>query len=113
MGFGKPGISFALVLISTLLVGCNGSSSSDKDEPDNAHTDEPAPEVTEPPAAESVSVAGYAVKGVISNGIITAWSVSPDGQLEPVEGSARTDTEGRYELTVPAGTDFVRVEVSA
>ena len=88
----------SLAVISVLATGC-GSSNSD-------------------PVEETLSkVKGSAVKGIVKNGLITAYALDSSGEPvgEPV-GTAETDDVGKYELTLNDsydGTSPLLIELKA
>ncbi|WP_372972647.1 hypothetical protein [Marinobacter sp.] len=61
----------------------------------------------------AINVSGYAVKGVISNGIITAWGVEDDGSLVRLGESVRTGKTGFYDLDLSTSAELIKLELSS
>ena len=96
--------SLLAILVSTALVACGGggsSSSSDSIGSDQAAIDS---NQLHPLAAEdfvAVKLSGSAVKGVISNGLVTVFSVDSDGSRDGVLGAGLTDAFGAFAIDIP------------
>jgi len=107
--FKSNSLSAAIALSSAVLVGCGGGGGGAAD----------TGSVPTSPRAES-SLSGSAVKGVIRNGLVSAYRVElRSGVLEraeaPLAGPVRTDQNGDYTLTLDAqlNAETLIVEVVA
>lgn len=105
---------FPALLIATLslLLGACVDSSSDAGSTSGADTS--ASDTTaQQDEDRSVKVSGYAVKGVIAEGIITAWGLDSDGSFVQVGEPVRTDERGYYDLSIPGGQDLIKLELTS
>lgn len=58
---------------------------------------------TTPPVVASSKIAGAAAKGIIKNGVVTAVELNANGSEKQQVGTALTDVNGAYELTLSSG----------
>lgn len=79
----------AIAVTAALLSGCGSSSGDDKD------------------PVSIASLAGTAAKGIVGNGIVTAYVLNSDGTEGEIVGSAITDTNGSYSLPTDPSYDGV------
>lgn len=90
----KFSINAALALASAvcLLSACGGSNNT--------------PTTPEPvkPAPTGLTVTGVASKGLLRGALVSAHALTPEGPQSQPLATAVTDDQGRYLLTVPAGT---------
>lgn len=106
MAVAKLPASALILILSSALSACGGGGS---DSGSSSATSSAGNEST----AQSVQVSGYAVKGVISQGIITAWGVEPDGSLERLGESVRTSANGFYDLNLSTGSKLIKLELTS
>lgn len=93
----------AIILISTLsavLSACGGSGGGGSNTSSST-------------GGQSVEVSGYAVKGVVSEGIITAWGVDKDGSLSRLGDPVRTSETGFYSLNLKTSSTLVKLELTS
>ncbi|WP_328186516.1 fibronectin type III domain-containing protein [Marinobacter sp. OP 3.4] len=99
-----------IATLSLLLGACGGGGSGAGSSSSGTSASSDAPE---PDEDRSVTISGYAVKGVISEGIITAWVLDSDGAFVRVGEPVRSDERGYYDLAVPAGHDLIKLELTS
>lgn len=109
----KPAFVGMLAASGLLLSGCGtGSGGNGMDSASSSAS-------TSSASTRSVTISGGAVKGVVQNGIVTAWQVSEDSHghwaIGQQMGSAvRTDSHGQFQLPVStASTGWVVIELKA
>ena len=86
-----------MAVAAALVTGCGGSDDKDK------------PEVV-------TSIGGVAAKGIVTDGIVTAYLLGADGEKGAVVGTAVTDNEGSYSLSTASsydGTSPLLLELTA
>lgn len=98
----------ASLALSLLLVGCGGGGASDDVSSSSSA------------AAESIVLNGGAIKGVVSQGQVNAWSLKRDAKTGKYEAGARlgktvrTDSQGRFQLPITGRSGgWVVIELSA
>jgi len=97
--------------LSVLLSACGGGGGGGSD---TAASPSGSANIVETASDErAVNISGYAVKGVISNGIITAWGVENDGSLVRLGESVRTGKTGFYDLDLSTSADLIKLELSS
>jgi hypothetical protein len=97
-----------IAFLSLMLSACGGSGG------ETSSSSSGSGSATEAEAdVSTVNISGYAVKGVISEGIITAWGLEPDGSLVQLGESVRTNESGFYDLALPAGHDLIKLQLSS
>lgn len=95
-----PAVALA-ASISLLLSACGGSD------------DETTPSADTPAAFTSATVQGKAAKGIIISGNVTANELNADGTVKTANvGSAITDANGRYSLTLSSNYSGGPIEIS-
>ncbi len=100
-----------IALLSLLLSACGGSGGDSGSSSSDPSVSGSTPEAED--EGRSVNISGYAVKGVISNGIITAWGLESDGSFVQLGEPERTDGLGYFDLTLPAGQELIKLELSS
>lgn len=107
------------LIILTGLVACGGGGGSSSSDSETGAVDNSVsennqlhPTVTDDFVA--VKVSGSAVKGVISNGIVTLYSIDDQGAQAGVLGSGVTDQLGAFNVDIPQSySGLVEVVVAA
>jgi len=94
----------ALAISAIIASGCGGGG-------DETST----PSTTSTSSSPPTIIAGGAAKGIISNGIITAYELDAKGEKGSAVGSATTAADGSYSLTLNAtydGTSALLIELT-
>lgn len=99
---------FLITVLSLLLVACGGGSSGGDGSQSETNVN-PQGNDSEP----TVQVSGYAIKGVITSGLISAQGIEPDGSLVALGQPVRTNEVGYYELDLPAGNRLIKLELTS
>ncbi|MFL1484448.1 fibronectin type III domain-containing protein [Marinobacter sp. LN3S78] len=99
-----------IATLSLLLGACGGGGSGAGSSSSGTSASSNTPE---PEEDRSVTISGYAVKGVISEGIVTAWVLDSEGAFVRVGEPVRSDERGYYDLAVPAGQDLIKLELTS
>lgn len=99
-----------VAVLSALLSACGGSGGgSDSGSAQSGSTSPSGVETDE----HSVRISGYAVKGVVAQGIITAWGVESDGSLVPLGEPARTSETGFYDLSFSTDNELIKLQLTS
>lgn len=93
-------LAIAVASSMTLLAACSHKSSNDAG-----------------PAAPTTSyqMSGVVSKGIVSNGIVTAYELNADGSVKGTVGTTTTDASGAYNLTLSSAYSggIVKLEITA
>ncbi|MFC4260111.1 hypothetical protein ACFOZ5_13890 [Marinobacter lacisalsi] len=98
-----------IAVLSALLSACGGSGGGSDSGSAQSGATSPSGAETE----QSVQVSGYAVKGVVAQGIITAWGVESDGSLVPLGEPARTSETGFYNLSFSTDHELIKLQLTS
>ncbi len=106
---GKTLKTAALLASTSLLIACGGGGGSDSDSASGSSA-----------SASSTTIQGSAVKGVISNGLVSAYLLENNaGALTvadaPIVSGVRTNASGQYTLVLPGNftNETVVIEITA
>lgn len=101
--FSRHLIALLSTLLSTLLLAACGSGSSGMSDGDSSSiSSQPATSAnTQSLPLPRAVIQGEATKGVIASGIVSAYSISDSNNPLELLDSARSNSQGQFELSVP------------
>ena len=102
-----------LAISAIVATGCGGGTTTTSTP---TTTDNETSTISTPPSSTPTTIDGAAAKGIVSNGIITAYEFDAQGAKGNAVGNATTDANGSYSLTLDAtydGTSALLIELTA
>lgn len=102
-----------ILFISIFLSACGGGSSSGSSPSPEPVVDDSSTDEQSEQESEFFSVEGYAIKGVIQGGLVSAYPISELGVIgDEAVATAVTDDTGSYSLNIPADYDSYAFKLS-